>query len=29
VHGYRSLEGIFLGGCLHTGLRAGRAIARP
>jgi hypothetical protein len=28
VHGYRSLEGTFLGGCLHTGLRAGRAIAR-
>lgn len=27
VHGYRSLEGTFLGGCLHTGLRAGRAIA--
>ncbi|MER3388984.1 MAG: FAD-binding dehydrogenase [Microcella sp.] len=28
MHGYRSLEGTFLGGCLHTGLRAGRAIAR-
>lgn len=28
VHGYRSLEGTFLGGCLHTGLRAGRAIGR-
>ena len=28
IHGYRSLEGTFLGGCLHTGLRAGRAIAR-
>ncbi|MFC7430598.1 MULTISPECIES: FAD-binding dehydrogenase [unclassified Agrococcus] len=28
VHGYRSLEGTFLGGCLHTGLRAGRAIVR-
>lgn len=26
VHGYRSLEGTFLGGCLHTGLRAGRAV---
>ncbi|WP_405217455.1 FAD-binding dehydrogenase [Agrococcus sp. Ld7] len=25
VHGYRALEGTFLGGCLHTGLRAGRA----
>lgn len=23
VHGYRSLEGTFLGGCLHTGHRAG------
>lgn len=28
VHGYRSLEGTFLGGCLFTGLRAGRALAR-
>lgn len=28
VHGYRSLEGTFLGGCLHSGLRAGRAIVR-
>lgn len=27
VHGYRSLEGTFLGGCLFTGLQAGRAIA--
>ncbi|WP_072313317.1 FAD-binding dehydrogenase [Agrococcus sp. Marseille-P2731] len=26
VHGYRALEGTFLGGCLHTGLRAGRVI---
>ena len=26
VHGYRALEGTFLGGCLHTGLRAGRAM---
>ncbi|MDR7234902.1 FAD-binding dehydrogenase [Agrococcus sp. BE272] len=26
VHGYRALEGTFLGGCLHTGLRAGRAV---
>ncbi|GEK80811.1 FAD-binding dehydrogenase [Agrococcus baldri] len=24
VHGYRALEGTFLGGCLHSGLRAGR-----
>jgi predicted oxidoreductase len=28
MHGYRSLEGTFLGGCLFTGLRAGRAIAK-
>ncbi|HTN59268.1 MAG TPA: FAD-binding dehydrogenase [Protaetiibacter sp.] len=27
VHGYRSLEGTFLGGCLFTGLQAGRSIA--
>ena len=27
VHGYRSLEGTFLGGCLFTGLIAGRAVA--
>ncbi|HLU63625.1 MAG TPA: FAD-binding dehydrogenase [Protaetiibacter sp.] len=27
MHGYRSLEGTFLGGCLFTGLQAGRAIA--
>lgn len=27
VHGYRSLEGTFLGGCLFTGRQAGRAIA--
>lgn len=26
VHGLRALEGTFLGGCLFTGLRAGRAI---
>ncbi|MCR8671597.1 FAD-binding dehydrogenase, partial [Agrococcus sp. HG114] len=26
VHGYRALEGTFLGGCLHTGRRAGRAV---
>ncbi|MBW3605276.1 MAG: FAD-binding dehydrogenase [Actinobacteria bacterium] len=26
VHGHRSLEGTFLGGCLHTGLRAARGI---
>ncbi|MWB97365.1 FAD-binding dehydrogenase [Agromyces seonyuensis] len=28
VHGYRALEGTFLGGCLFTGRNAGRAIAR-
>ena len=28
VHGYRALEGTFLGGCLFTGRVAGRAIAR-
>ncbi|MBA2176261.1 FAD-binding dehydrogenase [Halobacillus locisalis] len=28
LHGYRALEGTFLGGCLFTGLEAGRAIAK-
>jgi len=28
VHGYRALEGTFLGGCLFSGLIAGRAAAR-
>ena len=28
MHGYRALEGTFLGGCLLTGRAAGRAIAR-
>ena len=28
VHGYRSLEGTFLGGCLFTGRQTGRALAR-
>ncbi|MBN9607064.1 MAG: FAD-binding dehydrogenase [Actinomycetales bacterium] len=28
VHGYRALEGTFLGGCLFTGLVAGRAVAQ-
>ncbi|MEN2741899.1 FAD-binding dehydrogenase [Microbacterium sp. X-17] len=28
VHGYRALEGTFLGGCLFSGRQAGRAIAR-
>ncbi|MBV8848670.1 MAG: FAD-binding dehydrogenase [Methylobacteriaceae bacterium] len=28
VHGYRSLEGTFLGGCIFTGRAAGRAAAR-
>ena len=27
IHGYRSLEGTFLGGCLFTGRTAGRALA--
>jgi predicted oxidoreductase len=28
MHGYRSLEGTFLGGCMHSGRQAGRAAAR-
>lgn len=28
VHGYRALEGTFLGGCLFTGRQAGRSIAQ-
>jgi len=28
IHGYRSLEGTFVGGCLFTGRQAGRALAR-
>lgn len=28
VHGYRSLEGTFLGGCLFSGRAAGRSVAR-
>ena len=28
MHGYRSLEGSFLGGCLFSGREAGRAAAR-
>ncbi|HSA39760.1 MAG TPA: FAD-binding protein, partial [Mycobacterium sp.] len=28
VHGYRSLEGTFLGGCIFSGRAAGRATAR-
>jgi uncharacterized protein len=28
MHGYRSLEGTFLGGCLSSGRIAGRAVAR-
>ena len=28
MHGYRSLEGTFLGGCLFSGRTAGRAAAR-
>jgi predicted oxidoreductase len=27
IHGYRALEGTFLGGCLFTGRAAGRAVA--
>ena len=27
LHGYRSLEGTFLGGCLYSGRVAGRAVA--
>ena len=27
VHGYRALEGTFLGGCLFTGRTAGQALA--
>jgi predicted oxidoreductase len=27
VHGYRSLEGTFLGGCIFSGRVAGRAAA--
>ena len=27
MHGYRSLEGTFLGGCLFTGRTVGRALA--
>jgi len=29
MHGYRSLEGTFLGGCLFSGRTAGRAAAKP
>jgi uncharacterized protein len=28
IHGYRSLEGTFAGGCLFTGREAGRALAK-
>ena len=28
VHGYRALEGTFLGGCIFSGRAAGRAAAR-
>ncbi|MEU8965283.1 FAD-binding protein, partial [Streptomyces sp. NPDC048491] len=28
VHGYRSLEGTFLGGCIFSGRAAGRAAAQ-
>ncbi|GIP63834.1 hypothetical protein J32TS6_23890 [Virgibacillus pantothenticus] len=26
IHGYRSLEGTFVGGCLFTGRQTGRAL---
>jgi predicted oxidoreductase len=28
MHGYRALEGTFLGGCLFSGRQAGRAASR-
>ncbi len=28
VHGYNALEGTFLGGCIFSGMKAGRAVAR-
>ena len=28
MHGYRALEGTFLGGCLFSGRTAGRALVR-
>jgi uncharacterized protein len=28
MHGYRALEGTFLGGCLFTGRTVGRSLAR-
>ena len=28
MHGYNALEGTFLGGCIFTGLRTGRAVAQ-
>jgi predicted oxidoreductase len=28
IHGYRSIEGTFVGGCLFTGRTAGRAAAK-
>jgi len=28
MHGYRSLEGTFLGGCLFSGRTAGRCASR-
>ncbi|MGO2153253.1 MAG: FAD-binding protein, partial [Brevibacterium aurantiacum] len=27
MHGYNALEGTFLGGCIFSGMRAGRAVA--
>ena len=28
VHGYRSLEGTFVGGCLFTGLQVGKYLSK-
>ncbi len=28
MHGYRALEGTFLGGCIFSGMKAGQHIAR-
>jgi uncharacterized protein len=28
MHGYRALEGTFLGGCLFSGRAVGRSLAR-
>jgi len=28
MHGYRALEGTFLGGCIFSGMKAGKYIGR-